>query len=577
MTNVLGTDVSFYEDDPSTIRHIDFVKMGESCGFTFVRAGQNTWVDPSFATNWRLAKEAGMPRGAYWFYDSRSSPISQAQLWASTMKGDLGELPLCCDYEENYNGPYKGAANFQTFMQQVRSSMPNHEIIIYTGYYYWKDNVPISYHSYFSQYALWIAHYGVASPSIPAPWKTWLFWQFSETGDGPTFGTEGSVDLDWFNGDLETFKKRFGLEGGDPPINNDQHIQTHSGVTCHIVSRFGTKCVVQVINPRVVEVYVTGTGFASVGDAVAHFRADGGVNGGGWPNVQSELYRSNEIWVSEGNYLQSRAVDNRPFMNVSQYGQAEIRETDADISGLWNTWGFDRILGSNGMFNPKIADRTTKDARTGAGITADGKVVLLSAEGNDRFNVGLTFPEMWSVLFEFGAMIAGNNDGGSSSACWNTAIDTTKSLIVPSDGSDEARVINHVLFFASGGQVPPDGGETMATTKKGVARLATNIKPMAGGGAIATLPPGGWVYGNMSNPPTDMIDIVAWYRPTGERMALVSPCKATASNLTITNDPGEGGTPPPNPTPVKFSYSMTIHDDETNKTYTASGDFTEVI
>jgi exopolysaccharide biosynthesis protein len=365
--------------------------------------------------------------------------------------------------------------------------------------------------------------------------------------------------MNWFNGDLKTFNKRFGLAGGDPPINNDQHIQTHSGVTCHIVNRFGAKCVVQVINPRVVEVYVTGTGFATVGDAVRHFRADGGINGGGWPNAQSELYRSNEIWVSEGNYLQTRAIDNRGFMNVSQFGQAEIRETDADISKLWNAWGFDRILGSNGMFNPKIADRTTKDARTGAGITADGKVVLLSAEGNDRFNVGLTFPEMWAVLFEFGAMIAGNNDGGSSSACWNTAVDNTKSLIVPSDGS-EARVINHVLFFASGETIPPDPGESIMPVVKGTANKgsAVNIKTISGipAGVIATIPVLGWCYGDDGT--TDVLKLRSadgtqkgFYRPSGEFVPLAYDCKASKTNMTVTPYviPDPDPDPDPEPTP----------------------------
>jgi hypothetical protein len=47
---------------------------------------------------------------------------------------------------------------------------------------------------------LWIAHWGVSSPSVPASnWggKGWTFWQ---TGGGPVPGISGDVDLDVYNG-----------------------------------------------------------------------------------------------------------------------------------------------------------------------------------------------------------------------------------------------------------------------------------------------------------------------------------------------------------------------------------------
>ena len=72
MVNVIGPDVSFYEDDPETPQGIDYVKMRASAGYVIIRTGQNIWVDSDFKLNWREAKLAGIPRGAYWFYDSRS-------------------------------------------------------------------------------------------------------------------------------------------------------------------------------------------------------------------------------------------------------------------------------------------------------------------------------------------------------------------------------------------------------------------------------------------------------------------------------------------------------------------------
>lgn len=460
MTNVLGTDVSFYEDDQSTSRHIDFALM-RSAGvrFTVIRAGQNLWVDPSYSTSWVNAKAAGLPRGSYWFYDSRVHPVDQAALWISVVQreGDMGELPLFADFEESYKGQYAGGSNFRLFLEEVKRLVPQKEIVIYTGYYYWIDNVSDSLHEYFSQYALWIAAYGTDAPMIPAPWTNWLFWQYTDKGAGATYGTEGNVDLNYFNGDQEAFNARFGITQTEPEESGDFHKQTHAGVVMHSISRFGANCVVHVIDPTVARVFVTGGGYMPVGAALRKYGAQVGVNGGGWPDKQTVGHRTNEAWVSDGKILQATAIDNRGYIEVDKNGKSTIHERADSVQGKWNVWGFDRILGKNGVFNPLISDRTVKDARTGSGVTANGLLIILSAEGNDRYSIGLTFPEMWEVFKEFGAVIAGNNDGGSSSAVVNTAI-SPESLIMPSDGV-QANVINHVLIFSQLSdevEIPPE-------------------------------------------------------------------------------------------------------------------------
>lgn len=74
------------------------------------------------------------------------------------------------------------------------------------------------------------------------------------------------------------------------------------------------------------------------------------------------------------------------------------------------------------------------------------------------------------------------------------------------------------------------------TTQKGVARVATNIKTMDGTptGAIATLPVGGWVFGDYNSTHSDLINVTAWYRASGEKITLAEPCKVSVTNLTVT-------------------------------------------
>ncbi len=217
MNRVLGLDVSFYQNEPDTVQGINFQKMQEAGDFVIIRAGQNLWPDPDFKFNWQESKKAGIPRGSYWFYDSRVDPKTQAEIWFELMNKDLGELPLFADFEERFKGKYSGWRKWYDFLERMRSLVGDKEIGIYTAYYYWTDNAPNSITQasnleYFHQYPLWVAHYGVEEPRIPKPWKKdeWLFWQFSEVGNGKAFGVESkSIDLNYFNGEESDFKERF--------------------------------------------------------------------------------------------------------------------------------------------------------------------------------------------------------------------------------------------------------------------------------------------------------------------------------------------------------------------------------
>ncbi len=231
----IGPDISFYQDNPQTPFTVDFRKMKERSLWVVIRAGQNLWGDRDFVRNWKEAKKAGIPRGAYWFYDSRVDPKKQAEKFVSMFAGDFGELPIFADFEDEYNGPFKGWKNWYNFIERLRQLLPKgKEIGIYTGYYYWREHTvgagiePASL-EYFQQYPLWIANYGVASPLVPKPWKTWVFWQYTDNGDGTLYGVESlNIDLNYFNGDADAFYRRFNLtlqaEGEKPNLTIGVHM-----------------------------------------------------------------------------------------------------------------------------------------------------------------------------------------------------------------------------------------------------------------------------------------------------------------------------------------------------------------
>ena len=234
MSPVVGTDVSFYQNDLETPKRINFVKMRTHAEFTIIRAGQNTWMDRDIKNNWKDAKTAGIPRGSYWFYDSRAEPKRQANLWMEALAGDLGELPLFLDLEESYGGRFGGWHGWMAFLEQLKNLAPGKEIGIYTGYYYFRGQAPNptsqpSDLAYFLQYPLWIANYRTSSPKVPLPWKPneWLFWQYTAVGNGALYGAESKgIDLNIFNGSLKDFRTRFKLVPQPlPPVK--PHGQVH--------------------------------------------------------------------------------------------------------------------------------------------------------------------------------------------------------------------------------------------------------------------------------------------------------------------------------------------------------------
>lgn len=232
--SVSGPDVSFYQDNNSTPQQINFNQMRSAgADFVIIRAGQNEWTDPDFAFNWQAAKSAGLPRGSYWFYDSRVSPITQAKKFVTLLANDKPECGAWLDLEESYNGPYYGWNNWILCLSYLRLNLPR--VGIYTGPGYWagyrqglvkvpgrdvyQPKMTAETLSYFKSFELWIAHYNVISPAIPAPWTSAVFWQYGTPAVGIQYGCESiELDMNYFNGDMSTFRNYFDLPYIPPEV-----------------------------------------------------------------------------------------------------------------------------------------------------------------------------------------------------------------------------------------------------------------------------------------------------------------------------------------------------------------------
>src|SRR5262249_11018703 len=151
---------------------------------------------PKFDENWAGIKAAGMMRGAYQFFEPDMDAASQADLVVQKV-GMLGpgDLPPELDMEAQTGlSPADVTAAIHVWMDRVTQGT-GRAPVIYTGKYYWNDNVGTAD---FSGNPLWIAAYGVNCPDTPDAWGGWAFWQYADDGSVPGF--QGNVDMDVFNG-----------------------------------------------------------------------------------------------------------------------------------------------------------------------------------------------------------------------------------------------------------------------------------------------------------------------------------------------------------------------------------------
>jgi GH25 family lysozyme M1 (1,4-beta-N-acetylmuramidase) len=190
-----GIDVSYYQGD------IDWNAVAaDGITFAWVRVSHSTqFFDPQFDANLAGSRAAGIHTGVYQYFEPGEDPIAQADFLLDHM-GPLqpGDMPPMLDVESQdavAPGPYADA--IRAWLDHVEAAT-GVAPFIYTGYYYWNDNVGSDE---FVDHPLWIANYNPGCPLIPDYWGTWAFHQYCACES--IAGISGDVDGDTFNGNLD--------------------------------------------------------------------------------------------------------------------------------------------------------------------------------------------------------------------------------------------------------------------------------------------------------------------------------------------------------------------------------------
>jgi len=200
--SVPGIDISHHQD------HIDWSLVAASGQrFAIAKATEGrTFVDPLYAINKLNAQANGLMFGAYHFAqpdDSANDAIREADHFVTTAQLVPGNLIPVLDIERTGGLSHAEVTEWiLTWLGRVTERLGVRPMV-YTSPNGWEnrtgDTTAVADAGYT---VLWVAHWGVAEPRLPADdWSGngWTFWQY--TSDGSVPGIEGRVDLDWYESD----------------------------------------------------------------------------------------------------------------------------------------------------------------------------------------------------------------------------------------------------------------------------------------------------------------------------------------------------------------------------------------
>ena len=148
------------------------------------------YIDPTFETNYRNAKAAGLDVGVYYYTYATSEAMADAELALvrEAVRGKELTLPLAVDVEDNKIKQLStlDLSNLTAYaLEQVEKMGFYAQLYTYTGYKYELDMARLS-----SRWDVWLADYTGKTPKVNFKYNS-----HQHTSKGSVPGITGNVDL----------------------------------------------------------------------------------------------------------------------------------------------------------------------------------------------------------------------------------------------------------------------------------------------------------------------------------------------------------------------------------------------
>ena len=163
-------------------------------------------LDPEFKANWRAAKRARVPVGAYHFYYFCTDPDTQAKWFIKNVPRLRGGMPPVLDLEWNPFSPTctlrPPAAEVRRVANRFIKIVERHyqtRVVVYTAPDFWESNDVARLKRDF-----WLRS---TANHVEQRYRVrgWRFWQYTATG--VLDGVEKEIDLNCFNGTEAQWKQ----------------------------------------------------------------------------------------------------------------------------------------------------------------------------------------------------------------------------------------------------------------------------------------------------------------------------------------------------------------------------------
>jgi len=195
-----GIDVSHHQD---VIDWVQVAASGQRFAIAKATEGRN-FIDPNYATNKAGAMANGIVFTAYHFArpdDTPSDAVIEADHFVDVAQLEPGNLIPVLDIERTGGLTQAEVTTWiLTWLGRVTERLGVRPMI-YTSPSGWAnrtgDTTAVAEAGYT---VLWVAHWGVSEPRLPAnDWNGngWTFWQYDNCGS--VAGIEGCVDVDWYH------------------------------------------------------------------------------------------------------------------------------------------------------------------------------------------------------------------------------------------------------------------------------------------------------------------------------------------------------------------------------------------
>jgi lysozyme len=195
---IKGIDISMYQPK------VDWEKVkADGIAFAIVKATDGVgYVDPKLTTHLDGARAAGVPCGCYHFAQpasnsgttvaaARSDAEAEADWFLTNAFPKDGDVLPTLDLEKAGIPPERLVAWTRAWVDRVADRI-GAKPMIYFSPSFWSTSCGDS--DALADCPLWIAHYDVDTPRIPAAWSSHTIWQY--TSSGSVHGITGNVDLD---------------------------------------------------------------------------------------------------------------------------------------------------------------------------------------------------------------------------------------------------------------------------------------------------------------------------------------------------------------------------------------------